>query len=170
MWIIGHVLSGWDGYSSMDLPANLFYQIVTRYQSTIAHMFFAHSHEDTFSVFCYNTNDNSSSASLHLQDAVGIALHSPSVTPLTNMNPGIRILQVDPETYEIMTHDHFYTSVQNVQNQTETAKGLVWCHLYSVREAYGNFSAAKAAGGYNAPIQLNNDGTWSAFAPLNASF
>ena len=170
VWIIGHVLPGWDGYSSMDLPTNLFYQIVTRYQSTIAHMFFAHSHEDTFSVFYHNTNGNSSSASLRTQDAVGIALHSPSVTPLTNMNPGIRILQVNPETYEIMNYDQFYTPLQNVQNQTETAKGLVWYHLYSAREAYGNFSAAKAAGSYHAPVQLNDDGTWPAFVPLNASF
>lgn len=86
------------------------------------------------------------------------------------MNPGIRILQVDPETYEIMNYDQFYTPLQNVQNQTETAKGLVWYHLYSAREAYGNFSAAKAAGSYHAPVQLNNDGTWPAFVPLNASF
>ena len=71
VWIVGHVLPGWDGYSSMDLPTNLFYQIVTRFRSTIAHMFFAHSHEDTFSVYYHNTNGNASSVSQHTQDAVG---------------------------------------------------------------------------------------------------
>ena len=169
VWIVGHVLPGWDGYSSMDLPTNLFYQIVTRFRSTIAHMFFAHSHEDTFSVYYHNTNGNASSVSQHTQDAVGVALHSPAITPLTNMNPGIRVLHVDPVTYDIMDYDQYYTPLQNVQNATETRTGLVWHHLYSARDAYGDFRASQAQGTYAAPVQLDN-GLWPQHAPLNASF
>lgn len=169
VWIVGHVLPGWDGYSSMDLPTNLFYQIVTRFRSTIAHMFFAHSHEDTFSVYYHNTNGNASSVSQHTQDAVGVALHSPAITPLTNMNPGIRVLHVDPVTFEIMDYDQYYTPLQNVQNATETHTGLVWHHLYSARAAYGDFRASQAQGTYAAPVRLD-DGLWPQSAPLNASF
>lgn len=169
VWIVGHVLPGWDAYSSMDRPTNLFYQIVTRYQHTIAHMFFAHSHEDTFSVFYANSNGNSSSASTETSKAVGISLFSPSVTPLTNMNPGIRVLEVDPQTYEIMDYHQYYTPLQDVQNKTSTDTGLVWYHLYSARETYGNFSAAEKAGNYSAPVALEH-GKWPAWAPLNASF
>lgn len=169
VWIVGHVLPGWDGYSSMDLPTNLFYQIVTRFRSTIAHMFFAHSHEDTFSVYYHNTNGNASSVSQHTQDAVGIALHSPAITPLTNMNPGIRVLHVDPVTYDIMDYDQYYTPLQNVQNATETHTGLAWHHLYSARDAYGDFRASQAQGTYAAPVQLDH-GLWPQHAPLNASF
>ena len=169
VWIVGHVLPGWDGYSSMDLPTNLFYQIVTRFRSTIVHMFFAHSHEDTFSVYYHNTNGNASSVSQHTQDAVGIALHSPAITPLTNMNPGIRVLHVDPVTYDIMDYDQYYTPLQNVQNATETHTGLAWHHLYSARDAYGDFRASQAQGTYAAPVQLDH-GLWPQHAPLNASF
>ena len=169
VWIVGHVLPGWDGYSSMDLPTNLFYQIVTRFRSTIAHMFFAHSHEDTFSVYYHNTNGNASSVSQRTQDAVGVALHSPAITPLTNMNPGIRVLHVDPVTFEIMDYDQYYTPLQNVQNATETHTGLVWHHLYSARAAYGDFRASQAQGTYAAPVRLD-DGLWPQSAPLNASF
>ena len=169
VWIVGHVLPGWDGYSSMDLPTNLFYQIVTRFRSTIAHMFFAHSHEDTFSVYYHNTNGNASSVSQHTQDAVGVALHSPAITPLTNMNPGIRVLHVDPVTYDIMDYDQYYTPLQNVQNATETHTGLAWHHLYSARDAYGDFRASQAQGTYAAPVQLDH-GLWPQHAPLNASF
>lgn len=169
VWVMAHVLPGWDGYSTLDRPTNLFYQIVSRYRSTIAHMFFGHSHEDEFSVFYHNTNGNSSSASRLTKDAVNVMHVSPSVTPLTNMNPGIRVLEIDPETYEMMDYHQYYTPLQNVQNVTETKHGLVWYRLYSARETYSNFSASEKTGNYSAPVQLEN-GKWPASAPLNASF
>ena len=168
-WVMAHVLPGWDGYSTMDLPTNLFYQIVTRYQHTIAHMFFGHSHEDTFSVYFHSTNGNVTSVARNTSNAVGISSFSPSVTPLTNMNPGIRVVEIDPETYEMMDYHQYYTPLQDVQNATETDHGLVWYKLYSARATYSNFSAAQAAGTYAAPVALD-DGQWPASAPLNASF
>lgn len=169
-WIVAHVLPGWDGYSSMDRPTNLFYHIVSRYADTIAAMFFGHSHEDEFSVYFHNTNGNSSSASRRTEDAVAFALISPSITPLTNMNPGIRVLEVDPETYDIRNFDQYYTQLYDVQTTNETHHGLVWRHLYSAREAYGRFNASVGAGSYSASVPLENHDTWPGYAPLNATF
>ncbi|WFD03046.1 hypothetical protein MOBT1_001735 [Malassezia obtusa] len=124
-WIVGHVVPGWDGYSSMDNPTNLFYQIVTRYSHTIAAMFFGHTHEDEFAVYYHNTNGNSSSVSRKTEDAVAISFISPSITPLTNMNPGIRVLEVDSETYELHDYHQYYTPLQDVKDKKETKTGLV---------------------------------------------
>ena len=49
-WIVGHVLTGWDGSNPLANPTNLFYQIVDHYSpGTIAHIFFGHTHEDQVS-------------------------------------------------------------------------------------------------------------------------
>lgn len=168
-WVVGHVLPGWDGYSSLDAPTNLFYQIVSRYSHTIAAMFFGHTHEDEFSVFYHNTNGNSSSASRKTEDAVAVSFISPSITPLTNMNPGIRVLEVDPETYELMDYHQYYTPLQNVKDKKETDTGLVWYLLYSARDAYGDFKGSVNAGNYSNIVPLNGT-KWPSTAPLNATF
>lgn len=50
VWIVGHVLTGWDGTNPLPNPTNLFYQIVDHYApKTIAHIFFGHTHEDQVS-------------------------------------------------------------------------------------------------------------------------
>ena len=167
VWIVGHVLSGWDGYSSIDAPTNLFYQIVSRYSHTIAAVFFGHTHEDQFSVFYRNSNGNSSSVSRRTADAVGVQFIGPSITPLKHVNPSVRVLHVDPETYDVMDFDQYYTPLQNVPHDSH--RGLEWRHLYSARAAYSNFSASEHAGKYSGGVKLEN-GMWPQDAPLNATF
>lgn len=169
VWVVAHILPGWDGYSTLDQPTNLFYQIVSRYSDTIAAMFFGHSHEDEFSVFYENFNGNSSSASRKTNDAVAVSFISPAITPLTNMNPGIRVLEVDPETYEIRNFDQYYTQLHDVQTTKETDNGLVWRHLYNARSEYGDFHASVADGSYGAGVKLDST-KWPKDAPLNATF
>jgi hypothetical protein len=44
VWIVGHVLSGWDGSNPLPNPTDLFYQIVDRYSPhVIASIFFGHT-------------------------------------------------------------------------------------------------------------------------------
>ena len=46
VWIVGHVLSGWDGSNPMPSGSDMFYQIVERYSPhVIANVFFGHTHE-----------------------------------------------------------------------------------------------------------------------------
>ena len=47
VWILGHVLTGWDGSNPLPNPTDLFYQIVDRFSPhVIAGVFFGHTHED----------------------------------------------------------------------------------------------------------------------------
>jgi hypothetical protein len=45
-WIVGHVLSGWDGSNALPNGSEMLYQIVERYSPhVIAGLFFGHTHE-----------------------------------------------------------------------------------------------------------------------------
>ena len=166
VWIVGHVLTGWDGSNPLDNPTNLFYQIVDRFAPhTIAHIFFGHTHEDQFNLFYANNATSKTS-----RDALAVSFMAPSVTPGNNVNPALRFLDVDPETYEVMDWHQYFAEVPEFPDLPETGHGPVFRHLYSAREAYGNFSASKAAGTYTAPVQLDQQGRWPADAPLNATF
>lgn len=52
VWMVGHVLSGWDGTNPLTNPTNAYYQIVERFSPhVIANDFKGHTHEDQFSIF-----------------------------------------------------------------------------------------------------------------------
>lgn len=52
VWIIGHVLSGWDGSNPLPNPTNYFYQIIDRYSPhVIANTFWGHTHEDQVMIY-----------------------------------------------------------------------------------------------------------------------
>ncbi|WFD07205.1 hypothetical protein MVES1_002564 [Malassezia vespertilionis] len=168
VWIIAHVLTGWSGRDALDNPTNLFYHIVSRYSHTIAHIFFGHTHEDEFQVFYESSNGNSSSVSKKTKDARAMAFIGPSLTPLTNVNPSLRVYEVDPQTYEVMDYLQYYTPVSEFGNVGDN--GPIWHLLYKARETYGTFRASLQAGTYDAPVALSDDGVWPDDAPLNASF
>ena len=46
VYLIGHVVPGWDGSNALPNGSDMLYQIVERYSPhVIAHMFFGHTHE-----------------------------------------------------------------------------------------------------------------------------
>jgi len=168
VWVVAHVLTGWSGGDGVDAPTNLLYQIISRYSHTIAHVFFGHTHEDEFQIWYESSNGNSTSVSRKTQDARAMAFIGPSVTPLTNVNPSLRVYEVDPETYEVMDYLQYYTQLHDADELRKT--GPVWNLLYKARETYDNFSASHKAGTYAAPVALAKGGMWPHDAPLNASF
>ena len=109
VWIIGHVLSGWDGSNPLPNPTNLFYQIVDRYSPhVIAGVFFGHTHEDQNMIF-YANNGTVRNADTALTPAwIG-----PSVTPLTNLNTGFRMYEVDTGTFEVLESYTFFANVSS---------------------------------------------------------
>nr|GAT46312.1 SER THR protein phosphatase family protein [Mycena chlorophos] len=151
VWIIGHVLSGWDGSNPLVNPTDLFYQIVDRYSPhVIANIFFGHTHEDQLSIFYANngTTMNSSTA-----QTVGWIM--PSITPNTNLNAGFRLYEVDSATFEILDAYTWHSDVNSfaaLDGQVEV--GPTWEFEYSTRDTYG----PSIAGG------------WGANDPLNATF
>ncbi|WFD00865.1 hypothetical protein MYAM1_003620 [Malassezia yamatoensis] len=172
VWIIGHVLTGWSGSEALNRPGNLFYQIVSRFAPhTLAHIFFGHTHEDHFQLFYFNDNGASLSADRHTKNAVAQAFIAPSITPYTNLNPAIRVLSVDPDTYEVMDFDQYYSQITEFDDliSSRANHGPVWRHLYSAREAYSDFHASVRAGTYRAGVHLNGT-KWPKNASLNGTF
>lgn len=172
VWIMGHVLTGWNGSQALDKPANLFYQIVSRFAPhTIAHIFFGHTHEDQFQLFYRDTQGESATVNQDSSRAVAQAFIAPSVTTLTKVNPSVRVYSVDPLTFDVYDYDQYYTQAGDFQGlvDNKAKHGPIWRHLYSAREAFSDMHASVQRNKYKAGVTLN--GThWPAHAPLNGSF
>ncbi|KAI9444617.1 Metallo-dependent phosphatase-like protein [Lactarius indigo] len=107
VWIIGHVLSGWDGTNPLEVPTNLSHSCIY-FMSFI--LVFIDS-VDRFSphviasVLRWLTNETQNAESV-LQISSGTALTTswmgPSITPLTNLNSGFRVYEVDSATFDIV--------------------------------------------------------------------
>ncbi|KZT07673.1 Metallo-dependent phosphatase [Laetiporus sulphureus 93-53] len=134
VWILGHVPSGWSGSYAMNNPSNLFYQIVDRFSPhVIAAIFFGHTHEDQLSIFYTNNATNISA-----ENALTVSWITPSVTPLTNLNSGFRVYEVDSGTFDILDAYTWAADVNTfgeLDGQTEF--GPAFEFEYSTREAYG---------------------------------
>ncbi|KAK7962496.1 uncharacterized protein PG986_003321 [Apiospora aurea] len=155
-WIVGHVLSGWDGSNPMPNGSDLLYQIIERYSPhVVANVFFGHTHEDQAFVY-YAQNGTGGRAA---ETAIASAWVGPSLTPLTNLNSGYRLYEVDTGTWDIHEAYTFYADVDSFQDlDTAAQAGPVFQLEYSTREAYG----AQAGSG-------TGEG-WPADAPLNGTF
>ncbi|KAK0727952.1 Metallo-dependent phosphatase-like protein [Lasiosphaeria miniovina] len=148
VWIVGHVLSGWDGSNPMPGGSDMLYQIVDRYSPhVIANVFFGHTHEDQAFVY-YKNNGTRRSA----EDAIASAWVGPSITPLTNLNSGFRLYEVDTGSFEVFEAYTFYADVSTFNHLNETGAGPTFNFEYSTRAAYGPAAA------------------WPDGAPLNATF
>ena len=119
VWILGHVLTGWDGSNPLPNPTDLFYQIIDRYSPhVIANIFFGHTHEDQFMV--YYANNATVQDAAH---ALATGWICPSVTPLTNLNSGFRMYEVDTASFDIMDAYTFYAKVSSFPSLDSTVHG-----------------------------------------------
>ncbi|KAJ7762416.1 Metallo-dependent phosphatase [Mycena maculata] len=150
VWIIGHVLSGWDGTNPLLNPTDLFYQIVDRYSPhVVANIFFGHTHEDQASIFYANNATN-----ISVQDALTTSWIGPSITPLTNLNSGFRMYEVDSGTFDIMEAYTWRSEVNTFKAlDSQTEFGPTYAFEYSTRDTYGPSVAG-----------------WTDSDPLNATF
>ena len=146
VWILGHVLTGWDGTNPLPNPTDLFYQIVDRYSPhVIANIIFGHTHEDEFMIY-YAKNASDISAA----NALTTGWIGPSITPLTNLNSGFRMYEVDTGSFDIYNAYTFYANVSSFKNLDPEVLGPTYEFEYSARETY--------------------DIGWPADAPLNATY
>ncbi|CAD6447272.1 32783d75-543c-494e-a4b2-18cf42dd1f5a [Sclerotinia trifoliorum] len=146
VWIIGHVLSGWDGTNPLPNPTNLFYQIVDRFSPhVIANVFFGHTHEDQVMIYYTNNATVQNSSTALMSGWIG-----PSVTPLTNLNSGFRMYEIDTGTFDVMDAYTFYSDVNSYSDLNGT--GPTYQFEYSTRATYGPSIS------------------WPEDAPLNATF
>ncbi|TFK69069.1 Metallo-dependent phosphatase [Pluteus cervinus] len=137
VWIIGHVLSGWDGTNALLNPTNLFYQIVDRFSPhVIANIFWGHTHEDEFSIF-YTNNGTVQST----DTALAVSWVGPSVTPLTNLNSGFRVYEVDTGSFEVLDAHTWSTDVNAFPPlDHQIQNGPTFTYEYSTRTAFANIT------------------------------
>ncbi|KAJ6467127.1 Metallo-dependent phosphatase-like protein [Mycena vulgaris] len=148
VWILGHVLSGFTGQDGIKNPTDLC--DVDRFSPhVIANIFWGHSHEDHFQIY-YSSNGTNMSA----ETAQAISWIGPSITPLTDLNSGFRMYEVDSKTFEILDA---YTWTSDVSSFPELDSQLEFGPTYSLEyntpETYG---PAVPGWGLNDPLNA----TW----------
>ena len=126
VYIVGHMPLG-DKDAFHD-QSNYFDQIVKRYSSTIAAMFFGHTHVDHFQI-SYSDNSHQSSKNALVTSYIG-----PSLTPTSGM-PSFRVYDVDPVTFAVLDATTYIADMTNEAFQTT---GPVWTKYYSAKETYGS--------------------------------
>lgn len=132
VWILGHVLTGWDGSNPIPNPTDLFYQIVDRYSPhVIAGIFFGHTHEDEFMI--YYSNNGTTQDAAH---AINVGWIGPSMTPLTNVNSGYRMYEVDTGDFSVYNAYTYYSDVNSFSTLNASETGPVFKFEYSTRDAY----------------------------------
>ncbi|KAH9944018.1 sphingomyelin phosphodiesterase [Epithele typhae] len=148
VWILGHVLTGWDGTNPLQNPTDLC--DADRFSPhVIKAVFWGHTHEDQLMIYYANNATVQSAESAQLAGWIG-----PSVTPLTNLNSGFRVYEVDSATFEILDAHTWKSDVNSFsQLDNQTALGPTYEYEYSTRAAYG---ANVTGWGANDPL----NGTW----------
>ncbi|KAH0836040.1 sphingomyelin phosphodiesterase [Fonsecaea pedrosoi] len=164
-WIIGHVPSGYDGDNAVLNPSALFYTIVVRFSpTTIAGVFFGHTHEDQIQIF-YDFLPNSTytvdgktyrnTTMVDYSKPLTVGYIGPSITPLTGNNAGYQLYQVDASTFSITGIQTYFANVSEANSWTTPE----WGFEYDARATYS------VAAAHN-----SSSGSWPTSAPLNATF
>ncbi|KFA53631.1 hypothetical protein S40293_10201 [Stachybotrys chartarum IBT 40293] len=125
VYIIGHMSPG-DNNAFHD-GANYLDQIINRYSSTIAAMFFGHTHRDEFQI-TYSDYENRS-----FTNALATSYIGASLTPTSGM-PSFRVYDVDPVTFGVLDVTVYSADMSDDAFQMT---GPVWKRYYSAKEAYG---------------------------------
>ncbi|OXC67744.1 hypothetical protein AYX13_03637 [Cryptococcus neoformans] len=133
-YIVGHVLSGYDGTNPLPGPTDIFYQIIDRYSHVIAGLFWGHTHEDQHMIY-YANNGTKMSA----ETAQNVGWIGPSITPLTDLNSGFRLYEVDAETWDILDAHTWYSNVSTYSSLDDQLEvGPSYVYEYNTRQAYGD--------------------------------
>ncbi|KIX93449.1 uncharacterized protein Z520_10868 [Fonsecaea multimorphosa CBS 102226] len=194
-WIIAHVLSGYDGSSGMPNPTALFYSIVRRFSpATIAAVFFGHTHQDQVQIFydylpssLSTISDPKGGPKKTLRDTTQIDMTKPlqighigpSITPLTGLNSGYRVYQIDAATFSVMGAQTYFANMSNSLSWTKP----VWEFEYDTRQVYSVDREDESErdddgdGDDDESITASSNGhghghgiSWPATSPLNATF
>lgn len=97
----------------------------------------------------YYANNGTTRDAAH---ALNVGWIGPSITPLTNLNSGYRMYEVDTGDFSVYDAHTYYADVSTFGSINASVTGPVWRYEYSTRDAY------PVAGG------------WPADAPLNATY
>lgn len=124
VYIVGHMPFGDRG--ALHDGSNYLDQVVRHYSSTIAAMFFGHTHVDQFEI-SYGDYRSRTAAT-----ALAVSYIAPSLTPTAGM-PSFRVYDVDPDTFGVLDATTYIADMASASFQSRPT----WTKLYSAKEAYG---------------------------------
>ncbi|GFF87267.1 hypothetical protein IFM53868_05091 [Aspergillus udagawae] len=101
--------------------------VVNRYQSTIAAMFFGHTHLDQFKI---SYSDYQAQTA---ETAVSVSYIAPSLSPLSGM-PAFRIYTVDPITFGVLDVETYTADIARGGFDVQP----IWSRTFSARKEYGS--------------------------------
>ncbi|KAF8372244.1 hypothetical protein PRIPAC_78673 [Pristionchus pacificus] len=106
-----------------------FYEIVNRFENTIAGQFFAHTHNDHFEVFYEDSNPNGRPTHFNFI--------TPSMTTLSSKNPAYRIYTIDGgyegASYTVLDAETYSTDINEANTNGHEPE---WFLEYSAKDAY----------------------------------
>ncbi|RYP43274.1 hypothetical protein DL770_011754 [Monosporascus sp. CRB-9-2] len=126
VYIIGHIPPG--SRDAFHEGSNYLDQIVNRYSSTIAALFFGHTHQDEFQI-SYSDYENR-----NFSNAAAMSYVAPSLTPNSG-HPAFRVYEVDPVTFGVLDVTTYIANMSDPDFHRRT--NPTWTKYYSAREAYG---------------------------------
>jgi len=119
--ILGHIPPG--HVDCVKVWSQNFYEIISRYSSTVTAQFYGHTHTDEFQLFYSQPHHTPSS----------VAYIAPSVTPYYGLNPSYRLYTVSPQG-EILDHHTWIMDLEAAN--ANPSKAPPWYLLYSAKSAY----------------------------------
>jgi sphingomyelin phosphodiesterase len=124
VYIIGHMPMAFKG--SFQHTADVFDQILTRYSSTVAAMFFGHTELDQVQI-TYADPQNK-----NFSNAIATSYIAPSLAPSRGM-PAFRVYDVDPDTFGVLDMKTYIADMRDPKFQERP----VWKKYYSAKASYG---------------------------------
>ncbi|KAI0218479.1 hypothetical protein L0F63_005459, partial [Massospora cicadina] len=125
VYIIGHIPPSHP--DCFRYWSDQFHQIVNRYHHIISGQFYGHTHLDQFQLFYRSQAEKAK------DNAIGVAYIGPSVTTFEHLNPGFRIYEVEPETFQIYDALTYFTDLGSV---FKSGTRPVWQLEYSARKSF----------------------------------
>ncbi|KAF0324943.1 putative acid sphingomyelinase [Colletotrichum asianum] len=153
VFLVGHMPMGTS--DALHDGSNYFDQIVNRYKSTIAGLFFGHTHLDHFRISYSNYTHRTAS------NAVATSYIAPSMTPLSGV-PAFRLYTIDPTAFGILDVE---TYVADMADPTFQTIGPVWKRSYAAKDTFGALLDTPVAADaelmpafwHNVTVALEND-------------
>jgi 3',5'-cyclic AMP phosphodiesterase CpdA len=125
-YIIMHIPPGLDAYQNKGMwlkdSLDLFLDIISKHSSSIAGIFYGHTHNDELRRLYAPDNK------APMQIAISCPGISPDHTGVSQNNPGFKLMYYDPQTFKIRDFTTFYTHVP--------VKAQKW-NSYSFHQIFG---------------------------------
>ncbi|GAB0137988.1 hypothetical protein EsDP_00006237 [Epichloe bromicola] len=142
VYLVGHMPMG--DVDVMRHSSNAFNRIITRFNKTVIHMFFGHTHLDQVQLN-YGTNATQLGV-----NAIATSYIAPSITP-SHGNPAFKIYKVDERRNTILDSLTISTDINDPSFKTKPK----WHESYNIKSAYGSHFTPGATYWHQELLPLN---------------